>query len=50
VRKRQIASESCADLAGAAAISLALLLGIVDASLGTLGASSDLDRRPRAAT
>jgi hypothetical protein len=28
VRKRQIASDSCADLAGAAAITLALLLGI----------------------
>jgi hypothetical protein len=42
VRKRQIASESCADLAGAAAISLALLLGIDVSKAGPQADSDEL--------
>ena len=42
VRKRVIASDSCADLAGAAAITLALLLGI-DVSAAEPGAAAPKD-------
>jgi hypothetical protein len=47
VRKRQIASESCADLAGAAAISLALLLGI---DVSAAGPKADSDAPGRGAS